>query len=545
MKNAVILAAGKSKKLAPFTYEKPKGLFRVKNEVLIERQIRQLKEAGIDKIVVVVGYMKEKFFYLEEKFGVRLIPNNSFLENGNLYSLYTAREFLDSTYVCCADHYFLKNPFLEDNPDDRSYRACSYRSGKFLEFAVDCSEAGVITGFSVGGKECMAMVGHAYFNASFSRKFCQCMEEEINDFGVSRMYWEEFYARHQKELTFYLKEFGKEDILEFESIADLRQFDSEFLYNVDSKIIENICSVLGCGPDKITNIEVIQYGLTNVSFMFHAGREKYVYRHPGGTSGNLVDRRAEIFAQEKAAQLGVDRSVIHIDQEGWKLSHYIEETVECDFQKHAWQMEKAMDFLRSMHRIKAGGDLTVKRFRTVEEGKKLMKIASASKGNLAEEFSSLIEKIERLDRYAAQDAVLLGIGEVLCHNDVYEPNYLVGEDGDMYLIDWEYAGMNDPANDIACILCRGSYTDQQIRQYLSCYFKREPTENEYRHYTAYIALCGFYWFCWGLYKGSVVDDDGFFFLPAYRSCIRFVDGALDSYESDAEWMLRAGEVAGG
>ena len=66
MKNAIILAAGKSNKFAPFTYEKPKGLFRVKGEVLIERQIEQLKEAGVHEIYIVVGYMKEKFFYLEQ-----------------------------------------------------------------------------------------------------------------------------------------------------------------------------------------------------------------------------------------------------------------------------------------------------------------------------------------------------------------------------------------------------------------------------------------------------------------------------------------------
>lgn len=61
-KNAIILAAGKSNRFAPFTYEKPKGLFRVKGEVLIERQIEQLKVSGVEDIYIVVGYMKEKIF---------------------------------------------------------------------------------------------------------------------------------------------------------------------------------------------------------------------------------------------------------------------------------------------------------------------------------------------------------------------------------------------------------------------------------------------------------------------------------------------------
>ena len=82
-KNAIIIAAGKSSRFAPFTYEKPKGLFRVKGEILIERQIEQLLVAGVKDIYVVVGYMKEKFFYLEQKFGVKLIVNNEFGKKGN------------------------------------------------------------------------------------------------------------------------------------------------------------------------------------------------------------------------------------------------------------------------------------------------------------------------------------------------------------------------------------------------------------------------------------------------------------------------------
>ena len=60
IKNAIILCAGKSTRFAPFTYEKPKGLFIVRGEVLIERQINQLIEAGVEDIYLVLGYMKEK-----------------------------------------------------------------------------------------------------------------------------------------------------------------------------------------------------------------------------------------------------------------------------------------------------------------------------------------------------------------------------------------------------------------------------------------------------------------------------------------------------
>ena len=76
--NAIILAAGMSSRFVPFNYELPKGLLEVKGEVLIERQIRQLHEKGIHEIIIVVGYMKEKFEYLKEKYGVILVETDDY-----------------------------------------------------------------------------------------------------------------------------------------------------------------------------------------------------------------------------------------------------------------------------------------------------------------------------------------------------------------------------------------------------------------------------------------------------------------------------------
>lgn len=196
----------------------------MKGEILIERQIEQLQDAGIKEIYVVVGYMKEKFFYLEQKYGVQLIVNNEFGKKGNLYSLYVAKEHLTNTYICCADHYFVSNPFLEDNYENKSYRAVSYQVGKFREFGITCSDADVITAVTVGGRDSLAMVGQAYMNERFSSTFRFLMEKEINDFGVASMFWEEFYAKHMQELTFYKKDFPTDAVLEFDNIDDLRRF---------------------------------------------------------------------------------------------------------------------------------------------------------------------------------------------------------------------------------------------------------------------------------------------------------------------------------
>ena len=530
IKNAIILAAGKSTRFAPFTYEKPKGLFIVRGEVLIERQINQLIEAGIKDIYLVLGYMKEKFFYLEQKYEeVHLIVNNTYGKFGNIYSLYESRQCLKNTFVCCADHYFMNNPFIDDNENNQSYRACTYLEGNFREFSVDYSDDDIITGCYIGGEDKMAMVGHAYFNEKFSRRFVKYLEDEIDNFGIANMFWEEFYATHIKDLTLHLKEFHPQEIQEFDDIDNLRQFDSDFLLNVDSEIIGNICDTIHCHPNDITDIDVIQAGLTNVSFKFTVQGTEYVYRHPGGTADHLIDRPTELYVQYQAKRIGIDKSVIKMHPSGWKISYFVQNIIECDFLKNPEQLKVGMEYIHKTHEIPVSYEAKI--FDDVEEGKKLMRVASATKGNLLAEFSDIIEKVEKVDEFVKAEQQKYGIDLVISHNDVYEPNYIPNADGEMYLIDWEYAWINDPLNDISCIIARYDYPEETREMLLEAYFGRELTESEHRHAMGHAVLCAFYWFCWGLYKGSVGDDDGFFFLPSYRYLVNHVDNVLEIYNN--------------
>lgn len=529
--NAIILAAGKSTRFAPFTYERPKGLFCVKGEILVERQISQLIEACVDNIYIVVGYMKEKFFYLERKFPqVHLLINNKFGVKGNLYSLYVARDYLQNSFVSYADYYYKENPFLDKNPDNISYHSCVPTQGQFDSFSLDYSDANVITNVGLGGQDKMAMIGHAYLNENFARRFVSFMEKEINEFRVDSLFWEEYFQRHIKELSLFVKPLKADDVIEFNSIDHLLKFDTDFLYNVDSEIITNICTTLHCEPNNIKNIAVINAGLTNVSFKFKVNGIEYVYRHPGGKADNLIDRTTEINIQNLAKDIGIDTSFITMSLDGWKLSYCVQNLTEADFRKYPEQFKQGIDQLRKLHDVPIAENTRVKEFDNIQECLKLMRIASHSKGNLLVEFADEIEKATRLDKYLKADAKRLGINRCYCHNDVYEPNFLATENGKLYLIDWEYAGINDPANDLAGLYSRYDYTDEQIEFFIKEYLGEDLNEDMFNHYWAFIPLAALYWTCWGLYKGSVGEEDGFFFLPSYRIFHKYIDKALALFE---------------
>ena len=109
--SAIILAAGYGIRMVPINTEQPKGLLEIHGQPLIERLIQQLQSVGIEKIIIVVGFLKEEYEYLIDSYHVELIYNPEYLSWNNLYSLYLAREYLSDTYIVPCDVWCRNNPF--------------------------------------------------------------------------------------------------------------------------------------------------------------------------------------------------------------------------------------------------------------------------------------------------------------------------------------------------------------------------------------------------------------------------------------------------
>ncbi len=242
--NAIIMAAGLSSRFAPLSYEKPKGVLTVRGEVLIERQIRQLREAGITDITVVVGYMKEAFFYLEDKFGVTIRVNAEYSVRNNNSTLMLVREKLGNTYVCSSDDYFTENVF--EPYVFEAYYPGVFFAGETNEYLLDTARDGRITGVTIGGRDKYGMLGHVYFDRAFSETFVRILVDEYDRPETAGKLWEDIYRAHLDELRMVMRPYEPGVIYEFDSISDLKEFDHDFIENVDSAILDNICRVLDC-----------------------------------------------------------------------------------------------------------------------------------------------------------------------------------------------------------------------------------------------------------------------------------------------------------
>lgn len=276
--NAVIMAAGISSRFAPISYERPKALIKVKNEVLIERQIRQLQEAGIPEVIVVTGYKKEQFSYLQGKFGVVIVENPEYASRNNNGSIYAVRKYLKNSYICSADNYFNINPF--ENEISGSYYAAIYAEGATDEWCMEEDDNGFIKAVRIGGEKAWYMLGHTFWTEDFSHKFLEILEREYKWPETKDKLWEKIFIEHLQELPMKIRKYNQNDIYEFDSLDELREFDSYYRINSESVILKNIAERLNCKEGELTEIipqKNVQGEVTGISFYSPKGAYKYNY----------------------------------------------------------------------------------------------------------------------------------------------------------------------------------------------------------------------------------------------------------------------------
>ena len=484
VKNAIIMAAGFSSRFAPLSYECPKGLVEINGEVLIERQIKQLKSAGIDDIVVVVGYRGNDFKYLVDKFNVEIVENLEYSTRNNHSTLMAVKERLSNTYICSVDNYFKENPFR--SYEWKSFYSVQWSEGETREWCLSCDKDNRIKAVKVGGCHSYYMIGPAYFDSDFSREFCKILSVEYPKEETKDKLWESIYIDYIDILDMEAKCYPDGSILEFDSIEDANKFDPEFLDKQKSVVLERLENTLGCSRKDICSMYPLKSGLTNMSCHLCVDGFEYVYRHPGVGTEKLVDREAEFLALKCAKDSGFDGTFVAGDYcSGWKLSSYVRNARFLDARNDA-ELTRAMKILRRLHGLETK---LPRQFDFFEQGLiyEGMNECKYIDYELKEKIRSLHENIESLS---------------LCmtHNDFWPANILIDEEDKIHVIDWEYAGMGDYANDFGSFVVSSQLNDDEADRALELYFDRRPTVEERIHNYAHVALAGWCWYNWALLK---------------------------------------------
>lgn len=245
--NAIIMAAGNSSRFVPLCFEKPKGLIKVKNEILIERQIEQLLASNISDISIVTGCFASQFEYLKEKYPtIKIVYNDDYTRYNNISTLLRVIDELKNTYICSSDNYFKENVFTLYNY--RAYYSVQYAKGETDEYCVSFDEDNLIREVKVGGKDSYYLIGHAYFNKEFSKTFKELINKVKDDqYIMKNWYWDDLYINTRVILNLYAKVYKQGVLLEFDNLEELQAFDDSYLKDPSySKILKKLCIENNC-----------------------------------------------------------------------------------------------------------------------------------------------------------------------------------------------------------------------------------------------------------------------------------------------------------
>ena len=503
-KNAIILAAGFGMRMVPINTETPKGLLEIKGERLIERTIRQLHEVGITEIYVVVGFMKEQYEYLIDEYGVDLIVAPDYATKNNLHSLKTAADHLSNSYIIPCDIWCEKNPYsrnelyswymVSDLVDDDS----TVRVNRKQELVVQKEQA--------GGN---AMIGICYLLEAEAEIVRERLEELGRDSRYDGAFWEEtLYQKDRMIVT--ARVVHAADAVEINTYEQLREIDSDSS-QLQNDAIQVICQALGARPDEVTNITVLKKGMTNRSFLFSCKDKKYIMRIPGEGTDQLINRRQEAAVYQTIAGRKICDEIAYINPEnGYKITEYLEGARVCNAENEE-DLQKCMKKLREFHGQKLKVDHSFELFGQMEYYESLWEgTPSAYK-----DYEKTKEHVLQLKDYIEANA-----GEqVLTHIDAVPDNFLfVKENGkeEIRLIDWEYAGMQDPHVDIAMFCIYSLYKKEQVDHLIDLYFEGNCDERTRIKIYCYIAVCGLLWSNWCEYKRKLGVDFGEYSLRQYR-----------------------------
>jgi CTP:phosphocholine cytidylyltransferase-like protein/thiamine kinase-like enzyme len=503
-KRAIILAAGFGMRMVPINLEIPKGLLEVDGEPLIERIIKQLLEVGITKIYIVVGFMKERYEYLIDKYSVELVVNSEYAVKNNLHSMKLVSEYLSNAYIIPCDIWCDRNPFrryelyswymVSDLVDNES----NIRVNRKMEL--------VTVPENSGGN---AMIGICYLVKEDAMILKQRIEELSQEAKYDNAFWEEaLYHRNRMIVT--ARVIHSADVTEINTYEQLREIDSNSS-QLRTEAIQVVCNALNVKINEITDITVLKKGMTNRSFLFNCKGKKYIMRIPGEGTDQLINRKqeADVYLTIRDKHICGDIAYINPDN-GYKITEYLENARVCD-PGSSEDVKKCMKFLRSFHDLKLKVSHEFNIFGQIEFYERLWNGIPSVYKDYKKTKDEVFSLKSYIDTHAGEKS--------LTHIDAVPDNFLfVNKDGkeEIRLIDWEYAGMQDSHVDLAMFCIYSFYNKQQADHLIADYFTEECNDETRIKIYCYIAACGLLWSNWCEYKRNLGVEFGEYSLRQYR-----------------------------
>jgi thiamine kinase-like enzyme len=263
-------------------------------------------------------------------------------------------------------------------------------------------------------------------------------------------------------------------------------------------------------------------GLTNENYKVVVDDEAYVLRIPGKGTSEYIDREVEKHNSHAASQAGVNAEVVFFDAaDGLMLTRYLEgcETMSpMSFTTRGGVPARAGLVLKRMH---ASGQRFRFRFELFGMIEDYLRVLGEKDVDLPEGYHDVVEEAG-----AVREALQARTPELApCHNDPLTENFM--DNGErIWLLDWEYSGMNDPFWDLGDVSVEAGLSEKQDLQMLEAYRGVVVTPEDMGRTTIYKAMSDLLWTLWGLIQhanDNPTDDYWAYSTQRFDRCRRLME----------------------
>lgn len=508
VREAVILAAG-----SKLDFEKPVGFLEIEGIKIIQRIIDCLKYNGIEKIIIVTGYKKEFYEELAKKDeNIICIDNPNYKWTGTMSSLAQAREFITDDFLLVENDLIFENRAIEQLLKNTN-RDCilltnesgsgdeafvEIRNGYLFKMSKDIHQFNRIDGEMIGINK-ISLKLYEMMLEEFKHNVNPYMNYEYTMMDVAR----NFKVGYEKINNLVWGEIDdKKQYINVKKhiVPMIRRKEMQYKINiVKNAIIEglNVCE------EDIYDICSLG-GMTNKNYKAKVKDDYYVIRIPGIGTDSMINRYDEMINSKMASNEKIDADILFFDYlKGIKITKLIKgaETLNPATARKQENMELVVGILKNLHE----SNMDMKnRFDVFEKIEEYEEIVKKNNGKLFDDYYLVKEDIKLL-----QDVLKENVLEIVpCHNDTVAENFIKDVNGKMFLIDWEYSGLNDPMWDLAAHCQECGFSDNDEELLLKLYFRENINEYHRIRILIYKICQDFLWSLWTVLKEAQGDDFG-------------------------------------